>query len=120
MSHMDERDGWDGGREAPGGGVPGHGTQAGFRLSALNAVARAIREGGVEPSRHAVVRSSIRVLCLFARQDQIPLDRLLIDLQQMMSASDALDGVPSDRREETRSDIARLATGSYARSGRPR
>ena len=80
---------------------------------ALQALARAIHQGGAEPSRHEVVRSSVRVLCVFARQDRVPQERLLAELKAMMNAPHALDGVPLERRDTVRSDVARLAIESY-------
>jgi hypothetical protein len=79
---------------------------------ALNAVVRAIRAAGPEPMRHEAVQSSVRVLCIFARQDRLQPETFLVELKEMIDGG-ALESVPYDRRDEVRSDVVRFAINAY-------
>jgi hypothetical protein len=80
---------------------------------ALNATARMLRDGGVTPLREERVRASIRVLCVFARQEHMTPEHLLVEFKEMMTSSHALDRIPRDKREDVRSDMVTFAIDAY-------
>ncbi|MGH9886939.1 MAG: hypothetical protein ACREBE_15535 [bacterium] len=84
---------------------------------ALEATAFLIRDAGSEPMRVESVRASVRVLCVFARQEGIAPEHLLVELKNAIHATGALDSVPADKRDAVRSDVVQFAINAYYGGG---
>ena len=63
------------------------------------------------------VRSDVDRLCAVARRDNLPPERLLVDLKHTLDAVPELDRLEPERREEIRSRVVQYAIREYFADG---
>ncbi|HEY4216229.1 MAG TPA: hypothetical protein VGM67_03775 [Gemmatimonadaceae bacterium] len=64
------------------------------------------------------LRVPIRQLCVFARQNNLPPEQLLVQLKHMLSETHELDVLGLDKREDVRSRVVEFTIESYFDDGR--
>ncbi len=84
---------------------------------ALVAVREAIQSHDGDGSGRDHLRVLIRLLCVFARQDKMPPERLLVELKNTLATVPERDALAVQKREDMRNRVIELTIESYFSDG---